>query len=76
MMNMILRKFLNHGMIVYQDDILIYSQNKEEHVKLVMKVLAHLEEYDLAVSTTKSVFHIKEVEFLGSIVAVDGSHHE
>ena len=36
------------------------------------KVLAQLGEYDLAVSTTKSVFHVKEVEFLGYMVAVDG----
>ena len=31
-----------------------------------------MEEYDLAVSITKSVFHVKEVEFLGYMVAVDG----
>ena len=72
MMNTILRNFLDHGVVVYLDDILIYSKNEEEHVELVKKVLAQLEDYDLAVSTTKSVFHVKEVEFLGYIVAVDG----
>ena len=35
-------------------------------------MLAQQEDYDLAMSTTKSVFHVKEVQFLGSIVAVDG----
>ena len=71
MMNTTLRDFLDHGVVVYLDDILIYSENKEEHIALVKKVLAQLEEYDLAVSTTKSVFHVKEVEFLGYMVAVD-----
>ena len=70
MMNTILRKFLDHGVVVYLDDILIYSKNEEDHVELVKKVLALLEDYDLAVSTTKSVFHVKKVEFLGYIVAV------
>ena len=65
MMNTILRDFLDHGVVVYLDDILIYSENEEEHIPLVKKVLAQLEEYDLAVSTTKSVFHVTEEEFLG-----------
>lgn len=72
MMNTILREFLNHGVVVYLDDILIYSENEEEHIELVNSVLAQLEEYHLAVSTTKSVFQVKEVEFLAYIVAVDG----
>jgi len=72
MMNTILREFLDHGVVVYLDDILIYSKSKEEHIELVKKVLAKLEAHDLAVSTTKSVFHTKEVEFLGYIVTVDG----
>ena len=71
MMNTILKNFLDHGVVVYLDYILIYSENEEEHIALVKKVLAQIEEYNLAVSTTKSVFHVKEVEFLGYIVAVD-----
>lgn len=72
MMITILRDVLDHGVVVYLDDIHIYSENEEEHIVLVKKVLAQLEEYNLAVSMTKSVCYIKEVEFLGYIVAVDG----
>ena len=72
MMNTILRNFLIQGVVVYLDDILIYSENEEEHIALVKKVLAQLEEYNLAMSPTKSVFHVKEVEFLRYMVAVDG----
>ena len=72
MMNTMLRNFLDQGVVVYLNDIVIYSKNEEEHVDLVKKVLAQLEDYDLAVLTTKSVFHVIEVEFLGYIVAVDG----
>ena len=32
MMNKILREFLDHGVVVYLDDILIYSENYEEHI--------------------------------------------
>jgi len=48
MMNKILREFLDHGVVVYLDDILIYSKNYEKHVELVKKVLVRLEEHRLA----------------------------
>ena len=63
MMNKILREFLDHGVVVYLDDILIYSDSEEEHIELVCKVLARLKEHQLAVSVTNSVFHVKSVEF-------------
>ena len=72
MINTIFSKYRDHGVVVYIDDILIYSKNEEEHVELVKKVLAQLEDHDLAVSTTKSVFQLKEVKLLEYIVAVDG----
>ena len=43
-----------------------------EPCELVKKVLAKLKEHQLAVSVTKSVFHVKSVAFLGYIVATDG----
>ena len=70
MMNKILREYLDHGVVVYLDDILIYSDSEEDHIELVKKVLAKLKEHQLAVSV-KSVFHVKSVEFLGYLVATD-----
>jgi len=72
MMNKIVREFLDHGVVVYLDDILIYAENMEDHIKLVQKVLDRLEQHDLAVSLKKSVFHQEEVEFLGYIVKRSG----
>ena len=72
MMNHILREFLDHGVVVYLDNILIYSKNRKEHEVLVKKVLERLEQHDLAVSLKKSVFHAKTVEFLGYIVETAG----
>ena len=72
MMNKILREFLDLGVVVYLDHILIYAENYEEHIKLVKKVLARLEEHLLAISLKKSVFHIPSVEFLAYIIAMDG----
>jgi len=72
MMNKILREFLDHRVVVYLDDILIDSENMDDHIRLVQKVLDRLEQHDLAVSLKKSVFHQDEVEFLGYIVKTSG----
>jgi len=72
MMNAILREFLDHGVVVYLDDILIYSKTMEEHEALVKQVLARLERHYLAVSLKQSVFHVDTVEFLGYIVGKAG----
>jgi len=72
MMNKILREFLDHGVVVDLDDILIYSENMEDDIKLVQKVLERLEQHVLAVSLKKSVFHQEEVELLGYIVKTSG----
>jgi len=70
MMNTILREFLDHGVVVYLDDLLIYSLAKriEEHEALVKQLLARLERHDLVVSLNKSVFPVDRVKFLGYIV--------
>ena len=72
MMNTILREFLDHGVVVYLDDILIYSKTLEDHKALIKQVLAWLEQHDLAISLKKSVFHVDTVEFLGYIVGKEG----
>jgi len=72
MMNKILREFLDHGVVVYLDDILMYSENMEENIKLVQKVLNRLEPHDLGVLLKKSAFHQKEVKFLVYILKTSG----
>ena len=71
MMNAILREFLDHGVVVYLDDILIYSKSLEEHKALIKQVVAQLERHYLAISLKKSVFHVDMVEFLWYIVGKD-----
>jgi len=62
MMNNILREFLDHWVVVYLDDILLYSENYEKHVEGGKKVLTRLAEHWLAISLKKSVFHLPSVE--------------
>jgi len=72
MMNTIRQELLDHGVVVYSDDILIYSKTMEEHEALVKQVLARLERHDLVVSLINSVFDVDTGEFLGKIVGKNG----
>ena len=59
-------------MVVYLEDILIYSENMEANINLVQDVLDQLAQHDLAVSFNKLVFHQEELEFLVYIVKTSG----
>ena len=70
--NNVLWEYLNQFVIIYFDDILIYSKTKEQHVQHVCKVLQALQDAGLQVKSEKSLFHCKEVHFLGFIVTSEG----
>src|SRR6266568_4111998 len=71
-MNEILHDLLDQGVIVYIDDILIYTESMRQHVDLVQKVLQRLMDARLHVSIDKSFFHLKEVEYLGYQITEQG----
>ncbi len=67
-MNRIFHKVLNKFIVIYLDDILVYSSSKEEHLEHVRQVLIILQEAKLYTKLTKCVFNILEVEFYRHIV--------
>ena len=71
-MNGILSEYLDKGVIVYIDDILIYTETEEEHTRLVSWVLRRLAEFKLCVNIEKCIFHASEVEFVGFTIGSQG----
>ena len=59
-------------MIVYLDDILIYSDNKDEHTALVSKMLKTLQEQGLTADIDKCTFDAESVLFLGFVLSSQG----
>ncbi|KAF7116923.1 hypothetical protein CNMCM5793_005553 [Aspergillus hiratsukae] len=70
--NEAMKGILDDFCIVYLDDILIYSQTEEEHVRHVSEVLERLQRHNLYAKLSKCSFHQTEVKFLGFIVGRDG----
>jgi hypothetical protein len=65
MINGILGALFGEEFIAYQDDILIYFEEKESHIHLVRWVMEHIRKANLCVSINKSVVHQRKVMFLG-----------
>jgi hypothetical protein len=70
--NDVLRPYLDVFCTAYIDDILIYSENLEDHKKHVRTVLTALQGAGLQLDIDKCEFYQTEVSYLGLIVSVDG----
>lgn len=66
--NKALYDYLNIFVIVYMDDVLIFSETREEHDQHIHKVLQRFREYNLRVKEEKSEFFKQEVTFLGYVI--------
>ncbi|KAL4272312.1 hypothetical protein GQ457_13G016830 [Hibiscus cannabinus] len=69
LMNRIFKPYLNKFVIVFIDDVLIYSRNKDEHVEHLRIVLQTLREHQLFAKFSKCEFWLSKVAFLGHVIS-------
>jgi len=70
MMNDVFRTVIAEGIvIVYLDDILIFTKTEEEHERAVQRVLKILAEHKLFLHLEKCEFHRKQIEYLGLVIS-------
>ena len=74
LMNRVCRPYLDKFVIVFIDDILIYSRSKEEHGEHLRLILELLRKEKLYAKFSKCEFWIREVKFLGHVVSQEGIH--
>jgi hypothetical protein len=72
LMNSVFMDYLDKFVVVFIDDILIYSQSEEEHADHLRMVLQRLREHQLYAKLSKCEFWIDEVLFLGHIINKEG----
>ena len=72
LMNHVLRAFIGKFVVVYFDDILIYSKSFDEHLDHIRAVLAVLRVEKLYGNISKCTFCTDRVVFLGFVVTADG----
>ncbi|GJY19279.1 putative reverse transcriptase domain-containing protein [Tanacetum coccineum] len=74
LMNRVCKPYLDKFMIVFIDDILIYSRNKEEHEDHLRIILELLKKEKLYAKFSKCDFWISTVQFLGHVIDSRGIH--
>ncbi|GJY75724.1 putative reverse transcriptase domain-containing protein [Tanacetum coccineum] len=74
LMNGVCRPYLDKFVIVFIDDILIYSKTREEHVEHLRLVLELLKREKLHAKFFKCEFWLREVQFLGHVINGNGIH--
>jgi len=73
MMNKLLRDLINMGKVaVFIDDVIVGTETEKGHDELVAEVIRRLEENDLYVKPEKCKWKVKEVEFLGVVIGLEG----
>ena len=72
MMNNVFMEFLDKFVVVFIDDILVYSKNEEEHEGHLRQILEKLREHKLYAKFSKCEFWLNTVGFLGHIVSAEG----
>ena len=72
LMNRVFRPYMDQFVVVFIDDILVYSRDEQEHEQHLKIVLQTLREKKLYAKLSKCDFWLKEVSFLGHIVSAEG----
>ncbi|GJR45670.1 putative reverse transcriptase domain-containing protein [Tanacetum coccineum] len=74
LMNRVCKPYLDKFVIVFIDDILIYSKNEQEHEEHLKQILELLKKEELYAKFSKCEFWIPKVQFLGHVIDNKGIH--
>lgn len=72
LMNQVLAPYLRKFVLVFFDDILIYSKNKEEHLEHIKLVMQALLDNHLVIKLKKCEFGLDRIAYLGHIISSEG----
>ena len=72
LMSRVFREYLNKFVVVFVDDILVFSKSEEEHALHLREVLETLRAHNLKAKFSKCHFWRREVRFLGHVVSENG----
>jgi hypothetical protein len=71
-MDIAFRGLINQSVVVYLDDVTIFSKNKKDHLSHLRVVLERCRKYGISLNPKKSVFVVEQGKLLGFIVSKDG----
>nr|GFA53806.1 putative reverse transcriptase domain-containing protein [Tanacetum cinerariifolium] len=74
LMNRVCNPYIDKFVIIFIDDILIYSKDKEEHKEYLKTILELLKREQLYIKFSKCDFWLESIQFLGHVIDSEGVH--
>ena len=71
-MDIAFRGIINRSMVVYLDDIIVYSKNQEYHIPHLKEIFERCRWYEISLNSKKNIFSIEEGILLGFAIYLDG----
>jgi hypothetical protein len=65
---------INKCVVVYLDDVTVYSKNREDHIQHLTHIFKRCRKYDISLNTKKTIFGVEEGKLLGHIISPTGIH--
>jgi hypothetical protein len=72
LMNKVFMEYLDRFVVVFIDDILVYSRSEEKHEEYLRLVLHKLRDHKLYAKLSKCEFCLKQITFLGHVISKGG----
>ena len=66
------RGLINHSVVVYLDDVTVFSKNRSDHFSHLRKVLERCRKFGIFLNPKKTIFAVTEGILLGSVVSKEG----
>jgi hypothetical protein len=66
--------FINICVVVYLDDVTVYSKNKKYHIQHLIQIFKRCRKYGISLNPKKTIFGIEEGKLLGHIISQEGIH--
>jgi hypothetical protein len=68
------RGLINKCVVVYLDDVTVYSKNREEHIQHLTQIFERCRKYGISLNPKKTIFSVEEGKLLGHIISRAGIH--
>jgi hypothetical protein len=65
----VFRGLINKCVVVYLDDMTVYSKNKEDHIQHLTHIFKRCRKYDISLSPKKTIFSVEEGKLLGHAIS-------
>ena len=65
---------INKCVVVYLDDVTVYSKNREDHIRHLTHIFERCRKYNISLNPKKTIFGFKEGKLLGHIISQAGIH--